>query len=370
MVATATSLGTVSGLYFHNVELKMAKKDQVRAVEGFRPDGQRAETGWKGIMQALIDKYGGTRLNGKVASHRTKQQNSITLMAGMNTLTGDLKMAIQNPYNIGDRHITKLVQHWYYVEKKCAKTMTNDLSVWRKFAGWIGKAGMVKKLAHYLPDVPAADLKVSPMKTTSPTWVEAGIDVEAKINEAFLVDERFGAILLSQLAFGLRAQEAICCKPHKWDHGNGLMVYGSDGPKGGRDRFLHIRCIEQRQVLDLMKRMTTQRGRLGWSKDAYGRKAGLKENIKHYYYCMEKIGITKELANVCGHGLRAQFTEDGMMLKGMLPATLGGTEDQMPKEEQDRIIAQLSEDLGHSRRQILAAYVGSTARVRKAKKAG
>jgi hypothetical protein len=122
-------------------------------------------------------------------------------------------------------------------------------------------------------------------------------------------------------------------------------------------------------VLDMLKRVTTPRGRLGWSKNAYGKEATLKSNIDHYYYCLRKIGITKALANVCGHGLRAQFTEDGMMLKGMLPATLGGTAEQTSKEDRDRIIAQLSEDLGHSRAQVLGAYIGGMAQVRTAKKA-
>lgn len=344
-------------------------QNQLRAVEGFRPDGQPAETGWKAILQAIINQYAGTRVNGKVAAHRTKEHNSIVLEAGMKLLHGDLGMHIKNPYNLGERHIARMVHHWWYVQKKAPKTIAGDLSVWRKFAKWIGKEGMVKKMADYLPDVPAEDLRISAMKKVSPSWAESGIDVQAKIEEAFLVDERFGYILLTQLGFGLRAQEALCLKPHKADHGNGLKVYGSDGPKGGRDRFLEIRCIEQRMVLDGLKRVTTKRGYLGWSKNAYGKEATLKSNIEHYYYCLRKIGITKELSNVCGHGLRAQFTEDGMMLKGMLPATLGGTADQMPKEDQDRILAQLSEDLGHSRIQILGAYVGGMARARQEKKA-
>jgi hypothetical protein len=368
MFATATGSGTTPMPIFHNVELTMSK-NQLRPVEGFRPDGQPAETGWKAILQAILNKYAGTRVNGNVASHRTKEHNAIVLEAGMKLLHGDLRMFIQNPYNIGERHIAKLVHHWWYVQKKAPKTIAGDLSVWRKFAKWIGKDGMVKKLADYLPEVPAEELRIKSKKEVSPAWVEAGIDVKAKMQEAFLVDHRFGYLLMSQLAFGLRMQEALCLKPHKADHGNGLKVYGSDGAKNGRDRFLEIRCVEQRMVLDMLKRVMTPRGRLGWSKNAYGKEATLKSNIDHYYYCLRKIGITKALANVCGHGLRAQFTEDGMMLKGMLPATLGGTAEQTSKEDRDRIIAQLSEDLGHSRAQVLGAYIGGMAQVRTAKKA-
>ncbi|MFK4554585.1 hypothetical protein ABH944_006245 [Caballeronia udeis] len=71
-----------------------------------------------------------------------------------------------------------------------------------------------------------------------------------------------------------------------------------------------------------------------------------------YYYCLRKIGITKKNADVCGHGLRAEFAENCAIARGLLPATLGGTADQMPKEEMDLILLQVSEKLGHSRKQI------------------
>lgn len=96
----------------------MPKKNQVRPVEGFRPDGQPAEIGWKAILQGIINKYAGTRTNGNVASHRTKEHNAIVLLAGMNLLHDELGMPIKNPYNLGDRHIAKLVHHWWYEQKK------------------------------------------------------------------------------------------------------------------------------------------------------------------------------------------------------------------------------------------------------------
>src|SRR5471032_1290816 len=181
-------------------------------------------------------------------------------------------MRIQEPQNLSDKHIRALVRYWYEQGKK-PKTMIGDLSVWRKFAGWIGKPNLVLKLQAYLPDVPAEELVASATATKSKSWSESGIDVQAKINEAFRMDRRFGLILMVQPVFGLRMKEALCLKPHKADHGNGLKVYGSDGAKNGHDRFLKISCIEQRMVLDMLKRVTTQRGRLGWSKNAYGKEA-------------------------------------------------------------------------------------------------
>ena len=68
----------------------MPKKNQLCPTEGLRPDGQPAEAGWKAILPALIDKYAGTRVNGNVASHRTKAHNAIVLEAGMKLLHGEL----------------------------------------------------------------------------------------------------------------------------------------------------------------------------------------------------------------------------------------------------------------------------------------
>jgi hypothetical protein len=77
---------------------------------------------------------------------------------------------------------------------------------------------------------------------------------------------------------------------------------------------------------------------------------------------MERLGITKELAEVTGHGLRAQFAENAALLKSLIPPTLGGTAGQMPKEDIDLMRAQVSESLGHSRISVTGAYYGSFGR--------
>jgi site-specific recombinase XerC len=334
-------------------------------VEGLRPDGQKAERGWKAKFEAVLAEHGGTRVNGATASERTKEHNATVVFGSLHVWHEELTppMRIEEPRNLTDKHIRALVRYWYQEGKK-PKTMTGDLSVWRKFGGWIGKPNLVLKLADYLPDVPAEDLVAPATATKSKSWSESGIDVQAKIDEAFRMDHRFGLMLMVQLVFGLRMQEALCLKPHKADHGNGLKVYGSDGPKGSRERFLEIEHDEQRIVLDALKKFTTVRGRLGWDKTGHGKPATLESNIQHYYYCLRKIGITKKNADVCGHGLRAEFAENCAIALGLLPATLGGTADQMPKEEMDRILLRVSEKLGHSRRQITYAYYGKFAEVR------
>lgn len=77
---------------------------------------------------------------------------------------------------------------------------------------------------------------------------------------------------------------------------------------------------------------------------------------------MRKIGINKVMAEVTGHGLRAQFAENAALLKDLIPPTLGGTPGQMPREDLDLTRLQVSELLGHSRKSITGAYYGSFGR--------
>jgi hypothetical protein len=336
--------------------------------EGLRPDGQKAVRGWKAKFEAVLAEHGATRVNGAVASNATIKHNASVVFRSLHIWHEKLTMRIEEPHNMTDKHIRALVRYWYDQGKK-PKTMIGDLSVWRKFAGWIGKPNLVLTLQDYLPDVPAEDLVANANATKSKSWSESGIDTKAKIDEAFRVDRRFGLMLMAQLVFGLRMQEALCLKPHKADHFNALKVYCSDGAKNGRERLIEIEHEEQRIVLDAIKAIVTVRGRLGWDKTGHGKQTTLAKNVQHYYYCLRKIGITKKNADVCGHGLRAEYAENCAIAKGLLPATLGGTADQMPKEDMDRILAQVSENLGHSRAQITASYFGKFDKLRSDKKA-
>ncbi|MEM5426741.1 hypothetical protein [Paraburkholderia ferrariae] len=74
--------------------------------------------------------------------------------------------------------------------------------------------------------------------------------------------------------------------------------------------------------------------------------------------------MTKVVADVVGHGLRAQFAENMARVKGFCPATLGGKANQMPWDELQSKLAEVSELLGHSRTQILGAYFGAFRRPR------
>ncbi len=115
------------------------------------PGGLRKE------LETLIARHAGVRLNGNVASHRTRELTASVLFAAFRTL-GGLGFKLQNPRNLGVRHIEALVCHWHW-QGRAVATMQNELSVLRKFSIWIGKKGMVRGLPDYLPEVPKAALQ-------------------------------------------------------------------------------------------------------------------------------------------------------------------------------------------------------------------
>ncbi|MEX3936094.1 integrase domain-containing protein [Paraburkholderia phymatum] len=186
--------------------------------------------------------------------------------------------------------------------------MRNEISVLRKFSRWVGKPNLVKPLQYYLPDASPERVKVTAVADTTKSWSANGIDVEAKMREAFEIDNRFGMVIAMQLAFGLRKKEAVSFQPWVSDQRdlghNAIIVYG--GAKGGKQRTIHIEFQFQYVVLDYVKQHIGKRDRLGWKKTIRGLNADLERNLKRYDYHMGKLGISKANCSVCGHGLRAE----------------------------------------------------------------
>lgn len=308
-------------------------------------------------LDAILEKNAGTRVNGKVASHRRHTVAKETLRTGFKLLVR-LGFKIQDPANLEEKHIRALCAEWY-ATKKAPKTIQGYLSQFRIFAGWIGKAGLVKDIYYYLPDVPREELRVTAVARKSKSWSEMGIDVAEKVEIALQLDERFGLMILAQVAFGLRRLEVLQMEPWKCDKGNRFSVYKT---KGGRPRDVDIDTEVQRAVLDLIKSKVGKSDHFGWKHRSDGAPATLEYCERRYNYFMEKLGITKALAEVTGHGLRAQFAENAALLRQLIPPTLGGTGGQMGREDLDLKRVQVSEQLGHSRKSITTAYYGSFGR--------
>ncbi|VVE36545.1 phage integrase N-terminal domain-containing protein [Pandoraea soli] len=315
--------------------------------------------GWRRELQTVVDRHAGVRVNGNVASHRTRELTASVLFAVFGTLTV-LGFKLQNPRNLGERHVDVLVKHWHS-EGRAVATMQNELSVLRKFAIWIGKKGMVRTLQDYLPHVPRAELQRRTVATKSKSWSKNGVNVEEKIAQADALNERFGLMLRLAIAFGLRRKEILMLKPWKCDHGDYLAVYPNAGPKGGRARNVPIENTFQREMLDYVKARMPKGDSMGWKTTRRGKPATLAYSCQEYMRRMSEMDVTKSAAGVAGHGLRAEYSENAGLVnkdRPFVPPTLGGTADQMPAEELHLALSQVSEKLGHSRTSITGSYYG------------
>lgn len=206
---------------------------------------------WQQKVNEFMKSAGAFRVNGKKASERTQTLTKDVLCAAIRRLH-ELGYKIQDPKNLGERHIQVLVTDWWYCKKKKIKTIQNDLSRLRVVCAMIGKPGMVNSVEKYLPDVDPELLKVRSAAQTTKSWSGNGIDLVAKFRE---VDERephLGLMLRLELGFGLRREEVLKCNPHAQDYGHYLQVFPGMG-KGGRWRNIPIASTAQRELLDYVK---------------------------------------------------------------------------------------------------------------------
>lgn len=321
---------------------------------------KEAKAKLQGMVSDILSKCAGTRVNGRVASERTKTAYGQVLRMCFNQLHS-LGFHLQNPRNLSEVHITALCRHWHKSGLR-ASTMQEYLSKMRVFVeDWLGKTGTVKSLWYYLPDVDPKLLVVKKVAAKSKSWSANGIDVKEMIRRADELDRRFGLMLRLMLAFGLRRKEVLLTMPWKADMVNKFVIYPGEA-KGGRPRDIHIISAVQREMLDYVKSCIGKNEHLGWYETARSKKATLKYNVGRYNRLMAKLGITRKDANVTGHGLRAQYAENLALWLGISPPTLGGSKGQMPKDDRKVRKSQMSESLGHGREDATDSYCGSDGR--------
>ncbi|MGA7538214.1 MAG: phage integrase N-terminal domain-containing protein [Steroidobacteraceae bacterium] len=202
--------------------------------------------GWKASLAAVLKEHNGARHDGAVASFATQDKRADVLYAGFRRLR-ELNFRVETVTSLRGKHIEALAKDWY-ARGLSASTLQNSLSIFRTFAEWIGKAGMVRGIEHYLGSGTAAR---SSIVRQDKSWWGRGIDVTAKLEQVRQKDERVALQLELQLAFGLRAREAMQLRPHLADKGTYLSI--THGTKGGRDRVELIRAPEQRALLERAK---------------------------------------------------------------------------------------------------------------------
>jgi Phage integrase, N-terminal/Integrase len=156
--------------------------------------------------------------------------------------------------------------------------------------------------------------------------------------------------LCLQALFGLRRAESIKIVPQWADRGDRLVLKDS-WTKGGREREIPIRTLEQRQLVDEAKALVKGKSLVAAGYTTYA------AYLKHFRYECERVGIH------AFHGHRHFYAQQRYQeLTGWVCPARGGTRSKQLTPKQKEIDRQarevISREMGHGREQITAVYLG------------
>jgi integrase len=310
-------------------------------------------SGWKASLARVLKVHNGAKLDGSTASAATQDKRADVLFAAFTQLR-ELGYKLSDVNSFAGRHMQALATHW---EEKglSPSSLQNNVSFMRTFAKWIGKEGMIETSGKYFSA--AAVVKRSSVATADKSWTGAGVDVQAKLAEVAKLDAHVAVQLQLQMAFGLRAREAMQLRPHLADKGAYLAV--NLGTKGGRDRVIPIDTDAKRDALAAAKALMSSdpRGRLASTAPA---DRSLVQWKNHYYYVLQEAGISR-VDGITSHGLRHGYANDrySALAGTESPVRGGSTPDAGADREADRAARlEIAEELGHSRESITTHYLG------------
>ena len=303
--------------------------------------------GWKDSFNTVMKKHNNYSADGgKVISYATRQLRHDVLLQGFRELR-NMGFKFKTVLALKNRHISALVRHWES-EDLAAATIQNRLSVFRTFANWIGKHGMVEGAEKYLKNPQHATRTYIPTQPKS--WGSHGINVTDKINTIREASPRFADALQLQHAFGLRSKESLLLKPHLDDKGDVLII--SHGTKGGRTRYVPIETQEQRELIDHLKSY------LGKTDSLVPKEKTYVQYRNQYYYTLRKHGICRT-EGITAHGLRHEHLNNHyQQLTGHKSPVEGGKLHRKDKALDSLARLSVSERAGHSRESIASAYIG------------
>ena len=162
-------------------------------------------------------------------------------------------------------------------------------------------------------------------------------------------EEHIRVSLELQRAFGLRREECLKFMPHLADKGDRLVLKAS-WCKGGRKREIPIRTEQQREVLNEAHRLVGRGSMIP-------RDRNYVEQVKLYERQTAAAGLHKL------HGLRHAYVQERYLeLTGWAATAAGGkssaklTPEEKALDREARMT--ISRELGHSRGQISALYLG------------
>jgi hypothetical protein len=281
----------------------------------------------KSIWRILEDNRSG--------SYETQDARRQILMQFADELV-PLGYGLRNIKGLQEKHIRAIVSFWQ-ANKLAVSTIKNRTTALRFLCKKINK-----------PTITPSNAKLG-----IPNRIYVPVINRALYNPDFSkISNNYIRISLElQRVFGLRREEALKIKPHMADKGDRLELLSS-WCKGGRGRVVPIRTAEQRYWLNQATKLA---GKFGHSLIPQ------KKSYKQQRDAYDKQANRAGLRNL--HGLRHAYAQQRYKeLTGWESPINGGpklralTHEQKQINHQARMI--LSEELGHSRKQITTAYCG------------
>ena len=239
--------------------------------------------------------------------------------------------------SLKQKHVQALVDQWLD-QNLSPGTIKNRMSCLRWWAEKVNKRGVVAGSNDFygIPD----------RQFVSDTSKAKNLkrDQLARVK-----DEYVRMSLRLQQAFGLRREEALKIQPRWADRGDHLQLKAS-WTKGGRERTVPIRTMEQRALLEQAKRLAGFGSLIPRSRQYI-------EQLRIYERHTANAGLSKM------HGLRHAYAQQRYReLTGWPSPHAGGPTKQQLNTAQRQTDQQarltISEELGHQREQVTAVYLG------------
>ena len=270
---------------------------------------------------------------GSYATQRNRER-MLTLIANELHGMGYRKMQSKS---LKPKHIEALVKHWQG-NNLSTGTIKNRMATLRWWSEKIDKQNVIARSNEFY-GIPDRRFVTSESKAKDLT--------QTQLNK--IKDQHVRMSLELQRAFGLRREEAMKFRPCYADRKDHLQLKAS-WTKGGKARTIPVRTKAQRDVLDRARAL-----------------AGFGSLIPPHRNYVQQLrtyeGHTTRAGFSSLHGLRHAYAQERYEeLTGWKCPVAGGPNSQSLTPEQrelDREVRMtISQELGHEREQITAAYLG------------
>lgn len=273
---------------------------------------------------------------------------------------------IQNIDELRRVHALRVLK--YYADRgHSAGWLQTQTSYMRRFFALTGRPEVLPVGREWLELVSKAGIDTARLErhqiaAESKSWQELGVD-PLKLIEAIRQQFPIIAVLMElQIAFGLRLNESMQFEPFQCDAGTKVLVIR--GTKGGRPRTVDLDpdaaiAAWQRDILNRAAEIARQHKKRRVAIPGLT----LAQSRNHYMYVMRKFGITKSALGVTSHGLRHGFAAARFKTVSGLPAPVEGKLPSAVYRQNASSLGEaaqhVTEQLGHARRSITGAYLGS-----------